>query len=163
MNALLTLFGRKSGGVTVVVMQPAELLPDIAGETDDFSAPLFTDAGAVHAGIDVEEESDAGLAPSARLFAALDQNRDAGLRELARNFQRASSIRTHNREGKQDIGGAALTSRQQFECRRALQVRNAMSDKAAHRGGQFRRLDMRTPAVGITGRHVDRSLNVCVH
>src|SRR5215469_3795665 len=81
--------------VTVVIMQAAELQSGIANcadQTENFLTAFLFDASAIHAGIDVEKNSQAAPIPLENLFLVLGQHGNADLRKLFRDFAHAAGI-----------------------------------------------------------------------
>src|SRR6266568_2592635 len=61
----------QSAEVTVVVVEPAELQPEVANRAtqfNNFTAVALLDASAIHAGIHVEEDSDPAATPLPHLL-----------------------------------------------------------------------------------------------
>src|SRR2546422_4125401 len=100
----------QSAKMTVVIVQAAELQPQVANRAPQFNnlcTVALLDAGAIHAGIHVEKDSQAAAAPLLYLFFVFGQNGDAHLRELLGYFTDTPCICAHRWISEKYVSGAA--------------------------------------------------------
>src|SRR2546427_10863466 len=93
----------QSAKMTVVIVQAAELQPQVANRAPQFNnlcTVALLDAGAIQAGIHVAKDSQAAAAPLLYLFFVFGQNGDAYLRELLGDFADPPRIRAHGGVGE---------------------------------------------------------------
>src|SRR2546422_8909154 len=100
----------QSAKVTVVIVQAAELQPQVANRAPQFNnlcTVTLLDAGAIHAGIHVEKDSQAAAAPLPHLLLVFGQNGNAHLRELIGYFTDTPCICAHRWISEKYVSGAA--------------------------------------------------------
>ncbi len=144
-------------------MQAAELQSQSgnrARQLDNHVAVGLLDAGAIHAGIDIEKNSHPAAAPLPHLFFVLGQSRNAHARELIGDFAHAARICAHRGIGKEHVCCATAASHEQFQCCGTLEIADAALIQNAQCIAQLGGLDVHTQAIRVTAQEIQRALNV---
>src|SRR5437899_12858278 len=131
--------------VPVVIVQATEFQSQTgnrARQLDNHVAVSLLDARAIHAGIDVEENSHSAAAPLPHLFFVFGEGRNAHARELIGDFAHAERICAYRWISKEHVSGAAAASHNKFECGSTLQIADASLDQYDQGNAQFSGLDV---------------------
>src|ERR1700757_1243730 len=88
---------------------------DLADQMHNAAAVILVDAGAIHAGIYVQENSYAAAAPLVDLAFVFGEDGNTRSRELGGDFTHAKRICADGRIGEEDIGCAVFAGAQKFE------------------------------------------------
>src|ERR1700721_2516123 len=103
--------------LAVIVMEAAKLQAgggDGLRQGDDLLRVALIDAGAIHAGIDVEENPYATGTPLLEMLFTFSQNGDADFGELLGDFVCAAGIGPHCGIGKKHVGCASAAGCEEF-------------------------------------------------
>ena len=149
--------------VPVVIVQAAELQSETrnrARQLDNHVAVSLLDAGAIHAGIDVEENSHSAAAPLPHLFFVFGEGRNAHARKLIGDFAHAERICAYRWISKEHVSGAAAASHKKFECGSAFEISNAALDQNVQGKAQFGGLDVYAQAIRVVPQEIQGALDV---
>jgi hypothetical protein len=122
---------RERAVMTVVVMQAAKHetgLRDGIDELLNVGGAAFFDAGAIHAGVDVDENAEAAALPLTNLVFVFGEHGDFYGGELLGDLANAARVGADGRVGKENVGGAGFAGSQKFERGGALEIFNAPRD-----------------------------------
>jgi hypothetical protein len=122
--------------------------------------PVLLDAGTVHPGIHVQEQTNRAALPDFRCLCGVHERRNAHRGKLPRDFADAQGVGALQGIRDQNVAGARAAGGQQFERRRALEVRHAVCGEHAHDEFEFGGLHMRPPAVGIAAEQSQRRADI---
>src|SRR5205807_3761954 len=149
--------------VPVVIVQAAELQSETgnrARQLDNHVAVSLLDAGAIHAGIDVEENSHSAAAPLPHLFFVFGEGRNAHARKLIGDFAHAERICANRRISEKYVFGTTAASDEQFQRSSAFEISNAALDQNVQGKAQFGGLDVYAQAIRVDPQEIQGALDV---
>ena len=153
-----------SAVLAIVIMQAPEVQivgGDGARQREYLVRVVLVDAGAIHAGIDVQKNSHAAAAPLVDLVFVFGKDGNGDLRELLGDFSHAERVCAHGRIGEEDVCRAALACYEQFQCGGALEISDAARDEHTQGVAEFGGFDVRAPAVRIAAEQFHGAIDVC--
>src|SRR5438552_3667836 len=109
----------QSAKMPVVVVQAAEFQSQTgnrARQLDNHVAVSLLDARAIHAGIDVEENSHSAAATLSHLFVVLCQRKNTHTQELIEDFAHTERICAYRYLNKAHVSSDSAASHKIFDC-----------------------------------------------